>query len=178
MGRKGAASMQGQLLKAAVTPSGVVLNVPGGPAAYERAATGRHSHRHRSRPRPDPRPKTRRPNNFAGSCKLSGELYFSTPLGNELRTTKLTDRASGTCSGRLNGAAVTNVPVVNKVTGTATASCASGAAHTGDTLIFARRTRIAILTDSVFAGTQGIAHTVGAVPGHSVEHVSLLPYLD
>jgi hypothetical protein len=119
-----------------------------------------------------------RPNSFEGSCKLSGDLVFATPLGADLRTTTLTDSATGTCTGRLNGAAVQELPTVNRVTGTATASCAAGRAHTVDTLVFAHRTRIVIYTDSSFAATQGVAHTTGAVSGESVEHVSLLPYTD
>src|SRR2546423_7076289 len=120
----------------------------------------------------------RSPNSFGGHCKLSGDLVFDTPLGNDLRTTTLTDSASGMCTGKLNGARVRRIPVVNRVTGTATASCAMGKAHTVDTLIFAHRVRIEIITDSVFAATQGVAHTAGAVSGHSVEHVSLLRYID
>lgn len=125
-----------------------------------------HAHRHRG------------PNSFAGSCRLSGTLEFDTPLGSDLRTTTLSDTSSGTCSGRLNGRRVHEIPVVNQVSGTATASCATGTAHTRDTLTFGGRTRIVIYTDSAFAGTQGVAHTVGAVSGHSVEHVSLLAYTD
>jgi len=119
-----------------------------------------------------------RPNSFQGSCRLSGELVFDKPLGNDLRTTTLRDSATGTCTGRLNGVPVHEIRVVNRVTGTATASCATGVAHTADTLIFARRGRILILTDSAVAATKGVAHTTGAVSGHSVEHVSLLPYID
>ena len=140
--------------------------------------TRRVRHQHWQRHYPKPAPRTRRPNSFDGSCRLTGELEFSTPLGNGLSTTKLADHAKGTCTGKLNGVTVTNIPVVNQVTGTATANCATGTAHTVDTLIFARRYRIVIFTDSYFAGTQGIAHTVGAVSGHSVEHVNLLPYVD
>lgn len=123
-------------------------------------------------------PAAARPDSFAGSCRLSGDLVFDTPLGPDLRTTNLTDSATGTCTGRLNGVRVRRIPVVNRVTGTATASCATGRAHTADTLIFARRVKILIFTDSVFAATQGVAHTTGAVSGHSVEHVNLLPYTD
>jgi len=119
-----------------------------------------------------------RPNSFEGSCRLSGDLVFAKPLGNYVRTTTLRDRATGTCTGKLNGVPVHEIPVVNRVTGTATASCATGTAHTVDTLIFARRVRIVIYTDSFFAATQGVAHTTGRVSGHSVEHVSLLPYTD
>src|SRR5918912_3620882 len=71
----------------------------------------------------------RGPNSFDGSCKLSGELAFDTPLGADVRTTTFTDRGTGTCTGKLNGAPVHEIPVVNRVTGTATASCAAGVAH-------------------------------------------------
>lgn len=119
-----------------------------------------------------------RPSSFAGSCRLSGELAFDTPLGGDVRTTTFSDSGTGTCTGTLNGKRVRRLPVVNLVTGTATASCAAGKAHTVDTLVFAHRARIHIVTDSVFAGTQGLAHSTGAVSGHSVEHVNLLPYFD
>ena len=119
----------------------------------------------------------RHPNSFDGTCRLSGQLVFSTPLGYEAHATSLRDSATGTCTGRLNGISVHAIRTVNRVSGSAKASCASGTAHTVDTLIFGGRTRIRIYTDSVFAATQGVAHTVGAVSGHSVEHVNLLPYL-
>jgi len=118
------------------------------------------------------------PNSFDGSCRLTGVLDFDQPLGMQPITTTFADSATGTCTGRLNGADVRDIPVVNVVSGTATASCAAGEAHTADTLIFARRWRIRIYTDSDFALTQGVAHTRGAVSGDSVEHVDLLPYAD
>jgi len=117
-------------------------------------------------------------NSFDGSCRLTGVLEFDQPLGMQPITTTFADSATGTCTGRLNGSDVRDIPVVNVVTGTATASCGAGEAHTVDTLIFAGRWRIGIFTDSDFALTQGVAHTRGAVSGESVEHVDLLPYAD
>src|SRR4051794_41400886 len=117
-------------------------------------------------------------NSFDGSCRLTGVLEFDQPLGLQPITTTFADSATGTCTGQLNGVDVQDIPVVNVVAGTATASCAEGEAHTVDTLIFARRWRIQIFTDSDFALTQGVAHTRGAVSGESVEHVDLLPYAD
>lgn len=115
----------------------------------------------------------RRPNSFDGTCKLSGTLRFRAPLGNLPRATTFTDRASGTCDGTLNGRRRTAIPVVNRVTGSGTISCLSGAAHTADTLVFARRFPIRIHTDSAFAGAEAVAHSRGARSGDSVEHVAV-----
>jgi hypothetical protein len=156
-------------------PSGAVKRCAPKSKARGHAAAACRSDQRRGRVRPRP---ASRPNSFDGSCKLSGDLVFDTPLGGDLRTTTLTDNSTGTCTGKLNGIPVHRIPVVNRVTGSATASCATGKAHTVDTLIFAHRVRILIITDSFFAATQGVAHTTGAVSGHSVEHVNLLPYTD
>jgi hypothetical protein len=118
------------------------------------------------------------PNSFEGTCKLSGELVFDQPLGNELRTTTFTDTASGTCSGTLNGVPQENIPVVNKVSGSGTLSCVAGETMTDDTLTFARRYPIRIFTTAVGGLTQFVAHSRGAVSGESVEEVNALPYFD
>src|SRR3954447_19820054 len=73
------------------------------------------------------------PNSFDGTCRLSGELVFAQPLGNDLRTTTFTDTASGTCSGTLNGVPGDDIPVVNSVTGSGTLSCVAGTTSTDDT---------------------------------------------
>ena len=118
------------------------------------------------------------PNTFEGTCELSGELVFSEPLGNELRTTTFTDTASGTCSGTLNGVLADSIPVVNNVTGTGTLSCLAGETTSDDTLTFARRYPIQIFTDGIGGLTQFAAHSTGAVSGESVEEEDFLPYFD
>ena len=99
------------------------------------------------------------PNSFAGVCRLSGELVFDEPLGNEPRTTTFTDTAAGTCDGELNGVAGHAIPTTNTVAGSATLSCLGGHASTADTLVFARRYPIRILTESAGALTQFAAHS-------------------
>jgi hypothetical protein len=118
------------------------------------------------------------PNTFEGTCRLSGELVFDEPLGNELRTTTFTDTASGECSGTLNGVPGDAIPVVNSVTGSATLSCLAGTAMTADTLTFARHYPIHIFTDSAGSLTQFVAHSTGAVSGDAVVEVDFLPYFD
>jgi hypothetical protein len=118
------------------------------------------------------------PNTFEGTCKLTGELVFDEPLGNELRTTTFTDTASGTCSGTLNGVSGDNIPVVNSVTGSGTLSCLAGQTMTDDTLTFARHYPIRIFTDAAGGLTQFVAHSTGAVSGEAVVEVDFLPYFD
>ena len=114
----------------------------------------------------------RRPTTFQGSCRLSGDIAFHQPIGNSPRTVSFSDTGRGTCTGRLNGVAVRDMAVLNRVKGSGTLGCGAGSAHTVDTLVFARRHRLRILTDSAFAGTEAVAHTRGAVSGHSVERVT------
>jgi hypothetical protein len=118
------------------------------------------------------------PNTFEGTCRLSGELVFDEPLGNELRTTTFTDTASGTCSGALNGVPGDAIPVVNSVTGSGTLSCLAGQTMTDDTLTFARRYPIRIFTDATGGLTQFVARSTGAVSGEAVVEVDFLPYFD
>jgi hypothetical protein len=117
-------------------------------------------------------------NTFEGVCKLSGELEFDVPLGNDLRTTTFTDTAAGTCSGTLNGVPGDVIPVVNSVTGSGTLSCLAGHATSADTLTFARHYPINIFTDSAGGLTQFVAHSRGAVSGDAVVEVDFLPYFD
>jgi hypothetical protein len=115
---------------------------------------------------------TKRPTKFEGMCRLTGDIRFSEPIGNVPSSPTFTDSAKGTCTGKLNDHPVTNVPVVNHVKGSGTLSCLAGQAHTVDTLVFARRFRLRIYTDTAFAGTQAVAHSRGAISGDSVEHVT------
>jgi hypothetical protein len=123
-------------------------------------------------------PAAKGPNTFEGTCRLSGELVFAEPLGNELRTTTFTDTASGECSGTLNGVPGDAIPVVNSVTGSATLSCLAGHATSADTLTFARHYPIQIFTDSAGGLTQFVAHSTGAVSGDAAVEVNFLPYFD
>ena len=118
------------------------------------------------------------PNTFEGSCRLTGELTFAEPLGNELRTTSFTDTAAGTCSGTLNGVPGDAIPVVNSVTGSGTFSCLAGHATSADTLTFARHYPIDIFTDTTGGLTQFVAQSRGAVSGDAVVEVNFLPYFD
>jgi hypothetical protein len=123
-------------------------------------------------------PATTSPNTFDGTCRLSGELTFAEPLGNELRTTTFTDTAAGTCSGTLNGVSRDAIRVVNSVSGTATLSCAAGHASSADTLTFARHYPIHIFTESAGGLTQFVAHSRGAISGDALVEVNFLPYFD
>jgi hypothetical protein len=120
----------------------------------------------------------RRWNSFDGSCKLSGELRFDTPVNSEPREVTFTDTARGTCTGSLNGAPQREIPVVNLVKGAGTLSCAGGLTMTSDTLIFDRRTRIDLSTTAAGAVAEFAGHFEGARSGGGVVEVNLLPYFD
>jgi hypothetical protein len=123
----------------------------------------------------------KRPNQFEGTCHLTGDLSFRDPLGNLPRMTSFTDLGTGTCTGTLNGAPMNDLPVVNSVAGSGFLSCAGGRASTSDTLTFARGrrgTQVHITTESAGALTQLVGHVRGAASGDGVVYVSLLPYTD
>jgi hypothetical protein len=117
-------------------------------------------------------------NTFEGSCNLTGELRFAEPLGNELRSTTFTDSAVGVCTGTLNGAAVEDVPVTNRASGSGTLSCLAGHVTTTDRLTFARRVRLDITTEDAGGLTQIAGRFAGAVSGAGAVEVNLLPYTD
>lgn len=119
-----------------------------------------------------------RANTFDGSCRLSGQLTFAQPLGDDLRPTTFTDTAAGACTGTLNGAAVEEVPVTNQATGSGMFSCLAGSATTADTLTFDRRLRLHITTQDAGGLTQFAGRFAGAVSGDGVVEVDLLPYTD
>jgi hypothetical protein len=120
----------------------------------------------------------RAPNTFEGTCTLSGELVFDPPLSNELQTVRFTDTASGTCDGTLNGVPGTDIPVVNRVSGSGTLSCAAGETTSDDTLTFAHRYPLRIFTRAVGGLTQFTAYSRGAVSGESVEELDFGRYFD
>src|SRR5205823_3085404 len=88
----------------------------------------------------------RRPDSFGGTCRLSGELRFDTPVTSEPRETTFTDTARGICTGSLNGGPDRDHSVVNLVRGSGMLACAGGTTMTADTLVFDRRWRIHIHT--------------------------------
>jgi hypothetical protein len=115
---------------------------------------------------------------FDGACRLTGELKFREPLGNEPRATTFTDTATGTCTGTLNGGFVNDVPVANRASGSGTLGCLAGHATTTDLLTFAQRNRLRILTDITGGLTQFGGPFSGAVSGDGVVEVNFLPYTD
>ena len=72
-------------------------------------------------------------NTVSGECTISGSAAFS-PNGLTATPSTLTYNfgGTGTCSGTLNGAPITNAPVSASASGTGTLSCAA-AASTGGT---------------------------------------------
>ena len=73
---------------------------------------------------------------------------------------------------------VNDVPVANRARGSGTLSCLAGHATTADTLTFARRSRLRILTDITGGLTQFAGRFRGAVSGDGIVEVNVLPYAD
>jgi hypothetical protein len=117
-------------------------------------------------------------NSFDGTCRLTGELRFATPVDSQPRETKFTDRATGSCSGSLNGGPAREHAVVNRVTGAGILSCSGGTTMTADTLVFDGHTRIDIRTTAGGALTEFVGHFEGVRSGGGVVEVNLLPYFD
>lgn len=64
-------------------------------------------------------------NTVSGACDLSGTASFSSPLGLTPGSNGFTFDGSGTCSGTLNGAAITNAPASTTASGTGTLGCSA-----------------------------------------------------
>jgi hypothetical protein len=71
-------------------------------------------------------------NTVSGACSIAGSASFG-PNGLTATPQNLTYNFSGTgsCSGTLNGAPITNAPVSTSVNGSGTLSCAGSVATTG-----------------------------------------------
>jgi hypothetical protein len=116
---------------------------------------------------------------FEGSCSLTGELRFDQPLGNELSQSGFRDRASGTCTGTLNGVSRANTPVAIRAQGSGTLSCLAGHTTGSGTLTFTAETaKIRFFTDTTGGLTQFASRFRGAVSGEGVARVNFLPYAD
>jgi hypothetical protein len=71
-------------------------------------------------------------NTVSGACSIAGSAHF-TPTGLTSTPTDMGYSFSGTgsCSGTLNGAPITNAPVSTSVSGNGTLSCAAALSTTG-----------------------------------------------
>jgi hypothetical protein len=76
-------------------------------------------------------------NLFEGTCQLTGDIHFATPLGEQLRPTTFTGTGAGTCTGSLNGGPSADHPTYNEISGLGSLSCAAGHTLTDDLLTFA-----------------------------------------
>lgn len=117
-------------------------------------------------------------NSFEGTCRLTGDIRFASPLGSQLRPTTFTGTGVGTCSGSLNGGPSRDHPTFNQISGLGSLSCAAGHTLTDDVLIFDHGPRIRVFTDTVFSATQGVGHFAGVISGDGVVEVNLLPYFN
>jgi hypothetical protein len=121
-------------------------------------------------------------NTMEGTCTFSGLLKFDPPIGNELRELGFRDRASGTCTGTLNGVPQQDAPAVIRARGSGTASCLAGCTTSSGTLTFTRGTKrdvddvkIRFFTSVVGALTEYTGTFHGAVSGDGFGLVNLLP---
>jgi hypothetical protein len=125
------------------------------------------------------------PNTVEGTCTISGQLTFDRPLGNAPHETGFRDRASGTCSGTLNGVPQQGAPVLIRGRGSGTVSCLAGHTTSSAWLIFTRGTRtraddarVHFFTDTSGALLQFVSRFTGAVSGEGIAHVNFAPYAD
>jgi hypothetical protein len=117
-----------------------------------------------------------------GTCMMSGQFRFDEPLANELRETGFKDRASGTCTGTLNGVAERDMPVVLRARGSGSLSCLAGHTTSAGTATFSpsigSEVEIRFWTEASGGLTQFIARFGGAVSGEGAAYVNFLPYAD
>ena len=114
------------------------------------------------------------PTTMEGTCRLSGVLEFEPPLANAARDVRFRDRASGTCSGTLNGVPRVDVAVDLRAKGAGTVSCVAGETTSTGTLSFATGEKLRFWTHTTGAITQFVSRFGGAVAGDGVAHVDFL----
>lgn len=124
----------------------------------------------------------RKTSSFEGNCTLSGQLVFDDPIGNLPRETGFTDRASGTCTGSVDGDAAADVPVELRAEGSGSLGCLATHTTSAGTLTLRPTARgpvrIRFWTEVTGALTELVARFGGAVSGEGVAFVDLLPYAD
>src|SRR4051812_37329506 len=84
---------------------------------------------------------------LSGTCTLSGRLDFDRPLGNVPHYVRFSDHAAGACSGSLDGASASNLPVVLRARGSGWIGCLASRTKSTGTLTFATGQRIRFWTD-------------------------------
>jgi hypothetical protein len=119
---------------------------------------------------------------MTGTCTFGGSLAFDPPIGNELRELSYRDRASGTCTGTLNGVPQQDAPAVIRASGSGIASCLAGRTTSSGTLTFTRGTKreaddvkIRFFTSLAGVLTEYTGTFHGAVSGEGTGLVNLLP---
>lgn len=116
-----------------------------------------------------------------GRCSITGVTTFDEPIGAFPAPMTYRDRGTGTCTGRLNGAAVQDAPIELRARGEGTIGCLGGTSVMPGRIVFTQGTQRE--SDDVSMGYVGEAAGIfpnyvslvrGTESGRSISYVNML----
>jgi hypothetical protein len=113
-------------------------------------------------------------NTVSGACTLSGTANFNSPLTAQPGANGYSFTGSGTCSGTLNGAPITNAPASASASGTGTLSCTASASTVGTGTLTVNGVAIGFQIKLVGTGTEVTFALTGNTGGAGVGHASFV----
>jgi hypothetical protein len=93
-------------------------------------------------------------NAVSGVCTLSGNATFNSPLTAQPGPNGYSFTGSGTCSGTLNGQAITNAPASATASGSGTLSCTASASTAGTGTLTVNGVSVGFQISLVGTGTE------------------------
>jgi hypothetical protein len=113
---------------------------------------------------------------FAGSCSLQGDVAFSPPATNTPTPLTYDYHGTGTCTGTLDGRALSDGAVTVRQSGPADGSCPRAVTTSpgSGAMTFADGTTIPYTLDFSFVGTEGTIWLYGERSGTATGHGTLL----
>lgn len=111
-------------------------------------------------------------NTVSGVCTLSGSANFNSPLKAQPGANGYSFTGSGTCSGTLNGAPITNAPASASASGSGTLGCSASAATTGTGTLTVNGVSVGFQISLVGAGTEVAFALTGNSGGAGGGHAS------
>jgi hypothetical protein len=108
----------------------------------------------------------------SGACTLSGTANFNSPLTAQPGANGYSFTGSGSCSGTLNGAPITNAPASASASGSGTLGCSASAATLGTGTLTVNGVAVGFQIKLVGAGTEVAFALTGNSGGAGGGHAS------
>jgi hypothetical protein len=108
----------------------------------------------------------------SGACTLSGTANFNSPLTAQPGPNGYSFTGSGSCSGTLNGAPITNAPASASASGSGTLGCSASVSTGGTGTLTVNGVQVPFQINLVGSATEVAFHLTGNSGGTGAGHAS------